>query len=80
MCRDNDRAPVERRTKGWRWLLWKVFGSHKWGYRNPYYRICKVCDRREVSHCADFESWYKSWWETFDDGDERRHYVSTEPE
>jgi hypothetical protein len=70
-------GPNDVTVSGWRWLLWKVFGRHKWGYYNPYDRTCKVCGRREVSHCASLDSWNKSWGETWDEGDERKHYEAS---
>jgi len=70
----------DRKVMGWRWLLWMVFGRHKWAYHNPYDRTCKVCGRREVSHCADPESWNRSWWEAWNDGDERKHYEASNAE
>lgn len=71
---------VDRNVRGWRWLLWMVFGRHKWAYRNPYDRTCKMCGRHEVSHCADLDSWNRAWWETWNDGDERKHYEASNAE
>lgn len=65
---------VDRNVRGWLWLLWKVFGRHKWNYYNPYDRTCEVCGRREVSHCADIYSWNRAWWETWNEGNEWKHY------
>lgn len=65
---------VDRSVRGWRWLLWKVFGRHQWHYRNPFDRTCQVCGRYEVSHCASMEAWTPAWWETWNDGDEAKHY------
>ena len=53
-------------------IYWLLFG-HRWKYRNPYDRTCKVCNRHEVSHCWDLKSWNRSWWEIFDEGDATKH-------
>jgi len=68
---------VDRGVRGWSWLLWKVFGRHKWSYYNPYQRECKICERREISHCADLDSWNRAWWEVWNEGDERKHYEAS---
>jgi hypothetical protein len=63
---------VDRNVRGWRWLLWKVFGRHKWDYRNPYDRTCKTCGRHEVVHAWNVTD--SGWWEVFQMGNERKHY------
>lgn len=46
---------------------------HKWEYRNPSDRTCKICGRREVEHYwAGFPE--QSWWEVFDEGNEIAHH------
>jgi len=78
---DAAKRPLDRRVGGWRKLLWLAFGSHKWEYHrtpsgkiNPYSRICSVCGRHEESVCQSLESWNRSWWEVWNDGDEQKHY------
>ena len=50
-----------------------IFSGHRWKYRNPYDRTCKICGRNEVSHCWDLKSWNTSWWEVFDEGNPELH-------
>ena len=56
-------------------LLRRTFWMHRWEYRNPYNRTCSICDRHEVMH---YHSWNPNarWWETFDKGNEAKHYHS----
>lgn len=53
-------------------VLHRLTVRHKWEYRNPYDRTCKVCGRHEVSHCWA-GSWGSSWWEVFREGDLDKH-------
>ena len=45
-----------------RFVLHKTLGVHYWKYRNPYDRVCQICDKHQ--------SWYmftwinkRGWWE-----------------
>lgn len=50
---------------------WFKRRGHKWSYRNPYDRTCKVCKRHEVEYSLGFGSaWFRSWWETYSNGEE----------
>jgi hypothetical protein len=49
--------------------------KHTWIYRNPSDRTCSVCGRNEVEFCRDIESWNRTWWEVFNDGDLTRHGI-----
>lgn len=57
-------------------FLRRVFWRHHWVYRNPYDRTRSTCGRREVSMCWTLETWNRGWWETYNDGDECKHYKS----
>lgn len=56
---------------GW---LRKTFWRHKWVYRNPYSRRCKVCGEHEESYCMSLDTWNRSWWETHNEGDHSKHW------
>lgn len=50
-------------------LLARMFGAHKWTYRNPSTRTCKVCDRQEDEFCRQYEQGRSpGWWEAMRPG------------
>lgn len=53
------------------WIKRLLARRHKWEYRNPYDRRCRICGRIEVAHCLD--DWSRDWWEVFNEGDPSKH-------
>lgn len=54
---------------------------HKWQYRNPYDRTCKICGRNEQEECwpDEFRRYgfrAKGWWEVYREGDPKKHEKS----
>ncbi len=58
------------------WLR-KLFIWHRWEYRDPADRTCRVCGKREVQYCSDIDDFFNTascWWEVADDGNVENHY------
>lgn len=60
--------------------LLELWGSwpHRWKYRNPYDRTCKICGRHEQEECwADEYARYgmraRGIWEVYNEGDPQKH-------
>jgi hypothetical protein len=56
------------------WASW----PHRWKYRNPYDRTCKICGRHEQEECwADEYARYgmraRGIWEVYREGDPKKH-------
>lgn len=64
-----------------KWVLEAIFwlhcnlGKHKWTYRNPYTRTCRVCGRQEDMYCWAWDLWRRDrgWWEVMRPGDPTLH-------
>ncbi len=60
--------------------LWQSW-PHRWEYRNPYDRTCKICGRHEQEECwADEYARYgmraRGTWEVYREGDPKKHEKS----
>lgn len=55
-----------------------VFYFHRWVYRNPHDRTCKICGKHEVEHYSlGFANKRYNFWDVWVDGDEAEHYKDT---
>ncbi|WP_323016390.1 hypothetical protein [Castellaniella sp.] len=55
-------------------MIWPFNKLHRWVYRNPFNRTCKVCGRHEVFHGKTAAlTKFEGWWEVFDDGEKALH-------
>jgi len=63
---------------GLKLLSWWEAYPHKWEYRNPYCRTCKICGRHEEEECwpDEFHRYgmrARGWWEVYREGDPQKH-------
>lgn len=54
---------------------------HKWAYRNPYDRTCKICGRNEQEECwpDDYHRYgmrARGTWTVYREGDPKKHEKS----